>query len=168
MIATPHSERIYPLDAPDSAFIFVDDPNDSNVYGHIVGKWGDSKDGTVGGIPVVTNDVSDGKTSYDYGNVTVCPLGWFPTHWGDTIQFATLWFGPDEIETVDPKPPETAKEDTARWIQRSIDRAEHVIDMMQRAKRDNDGKAHPRHEKAIRREIQDQRNIIADLKKLLP
>lgn len=169
MVATPVSERIHPLDAPDSAFIFVDDPNDSNRYGHIVGKWGDAKTpGQQDTIPVVTNDVNDTKVSYDYGNVTVCPLGWFPAHWGDAVQFATLWFGPKEIETVAPQPPETGAQDTERWVKAAIDRAEHVIDMMHRAAKDNDGKAHPNHEKAIRREIADQRQIIQDLRKLLP
>jgi hypothetical protein len=165
MVATPMSERMDPREAPRTAFIFVDDENDSNAWGHIVGKW-DFGDGTLDGIPVVTNDVNDRETDYDPGNVTVVPLGWFPRHWGDSIKFATLWFGGDDIPTFDPTP--SPKEDTAKQVQRAINRAEGVIEMMKKAIRDNDGKEHPRHEKALRRELSDQREIIADLKKLLP
>lgn len=163
MIATPLSERMDPMDAPRTAFIFVDDPKDSNAFGHIVGKW-DMAD-TVAEIPVVTNDVNDSETGYDGGNVTVVPLGWFPRYWGDQIQFATMWFGGDEIPQV--KEP-TGPEDTERWIKESIEAAQAVIEVMRKAARDNDEAKHPRHEKAIRREIEDQRQIIRDLRKLLP
>lgn len=164
MVATPKTERIDPREAPVSAFIFVDDLNDSNRYGHIVGKWGDG-DGSLEGIPVVTNDVTDNKATYDPGNITVCKLGWFPANWGDQIQFATLWFGGTEIPSVDP---ETAKEDTAEWVRISIDRAQAVIEMMRKAVRDNDQKAHPAHERALKREIEDQREIVEALRNLLP
>ena len=163
-IATPLSERIDPREAPVSAFIFVDDPNDSNAYGHIVGKWGKG-DGTLEGIPVVTNDVSDNEAGYDAGNITVCPLGWFPTHWGDSIQFATTWFGGTEIPTVEPQ---TGPQDTERWVRAAIERAQAVVELMVKARQDNDGKLNPRHEQAITREIQDQRRIIASLRALLP
>jgi len=161
MIATPKSERIDPREAPISAFIFVDDPNDSNPFGHVVGKWDHAK--VLEEIPVVTNDVSDNEAGYDAGNVTVVPLGWFPPHWGDAIQFATLWFGAHEIPTV-----VSPKQDTAKWIEQSIVRAEGVVELMKKALRDNDGKQHPRHERAIQREIADQRKVIADLRSLLP
>lgn len=164
MVATPLSERMDPREAPISAFVFVDDPNDSNAWGHIVGKWG-MGDGTLEGIPVVTNDVNDTKVSYDPGNVTVCPLGWFPKNWGDNIQFATTWFGGTEIPTFTPESP---KEDTAEWVKASIERARAVIEMMRKALRDNDETKHPRHEKALQREINAQREIIDSLRGLLP
>lgn len=163
-IATPKSERVDPREAPVSAFIFVDDPRDSNEFGHIVGKWSHGP-GDVVDIPVVTNDVNDTKNGYDPGNVTIVPLGWFPRYWGDSIQFATTWFGGTEIPTFTP---ETAKEDTEPWIKKSIERAEAVIELMKKARKDNDGKAHPRHERAINREIVAQREIITRLKRLLP
>lgn len=165
MIATPASERIDPREAPVGAFIFCDDPNDSNRYGHVVGKWSREHDDDVESIPVVTNDVNDSETGYDPGNVTVVPLGWFPRYWGDSIKFATLWFGGDEIPTFTP---ESGKEDTAEWIHKAIDRAHGVIEMMRKALRDNDEEAHPSHERAITREINAQRKIIEDLRKQLP
>lgn len=164
MVATPPAERIDPREAPISAFIFVDDPADSNAFGHIVGKWGHG-DGTLAGIPVVSNDVNDQKTSYDPGNVTVCPLGWFPTHWGDGIKYATTWFGGTEIPTYEP---ETAQEDTAAWVEKAIARAEAVVELMRKARRDNDENKHPRHERAIQREIDAQRKIVHDLRALRP
>lgn len=163
MIATPKSERMDPREAPISAFIFADDPNDSNVWGHIVGKWAHHTD--LNSIPVVSNDVNDTKTGYDAGNVTVVPLGWFPKYWGDSIKFATLWFGGDEIPNVEP---ETAEQDTEKWVKQAITRAQAVVELMQKALRDNDESKHPRHEKAIRREIADQRKIIQTLRTLLP
>lgn len=163
-IATPLSERIDPRDAPKTAFIFVDDPNDSNAWGHIVGKW-DFGPGSLEEIPVVSNDVNDAKNGYDPGNVTIVKLGWFPQFWGDSIQFATTWFGGTEIPTIEP---ETGPEDTERWVKAAITRAEAVIELMRKAKQDNDGKVHPRHEKAILREIKDQREVIKGLKALLP
>lgn len=167
MIATPQNERMNPLEAPRTAFIFVDDPRDSNAFGHIVGKWGMGP-GSLADIPVVTNDVSDSKAYYDGGNVTVCKLGWFPANWGDAIQFATMWFGGDDIPTVEPP---TAEEDTERWVKASIESAQHTIELMRKAAKDvrpTNTAAAVRHEKAIRREIEDQRNIIRDLRKLLP
>lgn len=163
-VATPLSERMDPREAPISAFIFVDDPNDDNRFGHIVGKWGKG-DGTLNSIPVVTNDVSDSEGGYDGGNVTVCPLGWFPTHWGDQIKFATTWFGGTEIPTY---VPESGKEDTAEWVRVAIDRARAVVEMMRKALRDNNEDKHPAHERALQREIEDQREIIASLRELLP
>ena len=164
MIATPKSERMDPRDAPLTSFIFVDDPNDSNAYGHIVGKWG-MGDGSLDGIPVITNDVNDSETDYDGGNVTVCPLGWFPKHWGDQIQFATMWFGQNEIPNV---VPQTGPEDTERWIKESIEAARATRNLMRKALRDNDESKHPRHERVIQREIDAQTKIIQDLRELLP
>lgn len=164
MIATPLSERMDPREAPISSFIFVDDKADSNRFGHIVGKWGPG-DGSLENMPVVTNDVTDNESGYDPGNVTVVPLGWFPRHWGDSIQFATTWFGGTEIPNFVPG---AAKEDTEEWILVAIDRSKAVIEMMRKALRDNDETKYPGHERAIQREINDQRLIIADLKLLLP
>ncbi len=165
MIATPLKERLDPREAPISSFIFVDDPNDSNAYGHVVGKWAHGG-GSLEGVLVLTNDVNDTLVSYDPGNVTVASLGWFPEHWGDSIQFATTWFGGTEIPTVEKT--ETAAEDTAVWINQSISRAEAVVELMKKARKDNDETKHPRHEKAIQREIAAQNDIIYSLKALLP
>lgn len=167
MIATPKSERIDPREAPRTAFIFVDDLRDSNAFGHVVGKW-DMGPGPLNDIPVVTNDVSDNKAAYDGGNVTVCKLGWFPANWGDTIQFATLWFGGDNVPTIKPQTP---KEDTERWVKAAIESAQEVIEMMRKARKDirpAHTAAAVRHEKAIQREIEDQRKNIRDLRRLLP
>lgn len=164
MVATPRSERMDPRDAPNSAFIFVDDLNDSNPWGHIVGKWG-SGDGDLDSIPVVTNDVNDSESGYDAGNVTVVPLGWFPKYWGDTIKFATLWFGGDDIPIYEVG---SGPEDTEKWVKEAIDRARGVIEMMKKALRDNNEENYPRHERALLREIADQKAIIEDLKGLLP
>lgn len=166
MVATPRSERLDVREAPVGAFVFVDDVNDSNRFGHIVGKW--RQDNTVSDTLVVTNDVADNEGGYDPGNVTVCQLSWFQRNWGDSVQFATVWFGDDTIALKDDRPPETAEEDTKGWVERSIARAEGVIELMKKAVADNDGKEHPNHEAALKREIADQRRIIADLKKLLP
>ena len=163
MIATPMSERIHPLDAPVSSFIFVDDPNDSNKFGHVVGKW--AHDSVLENIPVVTNDVTDGETGYDPGNVTIVPLGWFPRHWGDAIQFATTWFGGTEIPTFTPG---EAQRGTEAWVLKAIERAQAVVRLMNKALTENDEAKHPRHERAILREIEDQKQIIEDLKSLLP
>ena len=163
-IATPLSERMDPREAPISAFIFADDENDSNRWGHVVGKWG-MGDGSLEGIPVVSNDVNDAKTSWDPGNVTIVNLGWFPRYWGDSIKFATTWFGGTEIPTYEPQ---SGKEDTAEWVKVAIERARAVIEMMRKAKRDNNEDKHPAHERAIEREIADQQEIIASLRKLLP
>lgn len=163
MVATPLKERMDPREAPVSSYIFVDDPNDSNAYGHIVGKWANAD--KLADIPVVTNDVNDAKSTYDPGNVTVVPLGWFPQHWGDGIKFATTWFGGTEIPTY---VPESAQEDTAAWVKVAIERARAVTEMMRKALRDNDEKAHPRHERALQREIDDQKRIITSLQGLLP
>lgn len=167
MIATPLKERMDPLEAPRTAFIFVDDPRDANAFGHVVGKW-DMGPGSLNDIPVVTNDVSDTKAGYDPGNVTVCKLGWFPSNWGDSIQFATLWFGGDDVPTVDPQTP---AEDTEKWVQAAIDNCEDTIELMQKALRDvrpTSSAAAARHARAIHREIADQRQNIRDLKQLLP
>ncbi len=99
MVATPDSERMDPREAPVSAFIFIDDLNDNKPFGHVVGKW-NKGDGSLGGIPVVTNDVNDSKSGYDPGNVTICPFGWFPAERGIGIKFATLWFGGDDVPEV--------------------------------------------------------------------
>lgn len=163
-IATPKSERIDPREAPFSAFIFVDDPSDSNPFGHIVGKWGDAK--AIADIPVSTNDVSDNEAVYDYGNVTVVPLGWFPGHWGDAVQFATLWYGDTSIPLKDPKP--SAAEDTEAWVRRAIARAQEVVELMRKALQDNDGRQHPKHEAACKREIAHQKRLVAELRRLLP
>lgn len=164
MVATPKSERMDPREAPVTSFIFVDDPNDDNAYGHVVGKWG-MGDGSLEVIPVVTNDVNDTKVGYDGGNVTICQLGWFPKHWGDNIRFATTWFGGDEIPTY---VPQTGKEDTAEWVRNAIERAKAVKEMMRKALRDNDEKRHPAHERAIQRELDAQQHIIDSLRELLP
>lgn len=164
MIATPRSEQLDPREAPRSAFIFVDDLRDSNAFGHVVGKWGWG-DGSLEDIRVVTNDVNDAETTYDPGNVTVVPLGWFPQHWGDSIKFATLWFGPAQVPTIDL---ESGPEDTEKWVRASIEAAKEVLELMEKALRDNADERHPRHERAIRREIQAQKDNIKDLKGLLP
>lgn len=164
MVATPLNERMDPRDAPISAFIFADDPNDENAWGHIVGKWGHGH-GPLDDIRVVTNDVNDRETGYDPGNVTVVPLGWFPRYWGDSIRFATMWFGGDEIPQVEAP---TAKEDTEVWVRKAIEKAQEVIEWMKKALKDNDGKEHPRHERALKREINDQREIIESLRSMLP
>jgi hypothetical protein len=164
MIATPKSERMDPREAPATSFIFVDDIHDSNFFGHIVGKWG-MGDGTLENIPVVTNDVNDDRSAYDAGNVTIVPLGWFPANWGDSIQFATTWFGGTEIPTF---VPQSGKDDTEEWIKVSIERAKAVLEMMRRARHDNDEAKFPRHEKAIQREIDAQLDIIKSLRELLP
>lgn len=166
-IATPKSERIDPREAPISSFIFVDDPSDSNRYGHIVGKWAMGP-GSLEAIPVVTNDVSDSGGGYDPGNVTIVQLGWFPRYWGDAIQFATTWFGGTEIPTFVPSPKQSGPEDTAEFIKVAIERAQAVVELMRKARRDNDDNAHPAHERAIQREIDAQKKIVADLRKLLP
>lgn len=166
MIATPKKERLDVREAPVGAFIFVDDPRDSNAYGHIVGKWSYSDDAE--SIRVVSNDVNDTKSGYDPGNVTVCPLGWFPRFWGDSIRFATVWFGGDRIDTKLRPAAQPPRVKTAAEVRRAIDAALEVIEWMQKAAKDNDGKQHPAHEKAIRREIADQRKTINRLKKLLP
>jgi hypothetical protein len=165
LVATPQGERLDPREAPIGGFIFVDDPHDSNAYGHIVGKWSRDGDHSLETIPVATNDVGDSESGYDPGNVTVCPLGWFPKNWGDSVQFATLWFGGTDIPTVDPQ---TGEEDTEVWVRKAIDRAHGVIEMMRKALKDNDGTTHPRHEAALKREIADQREFIASLHGLLP
>lgn len=164
MVATPKSERLNPLEAPLTSFIFVDDVNDSNKFGHVVGKWGHA--GTLETILVVTNDVDDDESFYDPGNVTVVPLGWFPRHWGDSIQFATLWFGGDEIPNFPAG--EGGRVDTEVWVSQAIERAQAVIQLMNKALRDNDESKFPGHERAIQREISDQKRIVKDLQSLLP
>lgn len=163
-VATPLSERMDPREAPVTSFVLIDDPNDSNRWGHVAGKWG-MGDGTLNGIPVVTNDVSDNEAGYDAGNVTVCPLGWFAENWGDSVQFATTWFGGDDIPTY---VPETGKDDTEEFVKASIEAAKVVIEYMHKALRDNNQKEHPAHERALQREIVDQKKIIESLRELLP
>ena len=164
MVATPKNERMDPREAPISSFIFVDDLADSNRFGHIVGKWSFGN-GSLESILVVTNDVTDDEAGYDPGNVTIVPLGWFEKNWGDSVQFATTWFGGTEIPTFVPGEAET---DTEEWVLVAIERAKAVVEMMNKALRDNDESKHPNHERAIKREIADQRQIIEDLKRLLP
>ena len=53
-------------------------------------------------------------------------------------------------------------------VKRAIERAESVIELMKKARKDNAGKQHPFVEKVVAREIEDQRKAISDLKKLLP
>jgi len=163
-IATPAAERIDPREAPFSAFIFVDDPEDSNKDGHVVGKWHDAAD--VADIVVVSNDVGDDKLSYDPGNVTTVSLGFFPEHWGDTVQYATLWFGPQHIATVDGPPEPTAKQAIKDELHDAIDSAQEVIEMMEKAIHDL-GDDHPIAERRCRREISHQRRVIDNLKRLL-
>lgn len=168
MIATPKSERLDPRDAPPGAFVFVDDVTDSNRFGHIIGKWAMGP-GALEDIPVFTNDVNDAHTGYDAGNVTVCKLGWFPRNWGDSIQFATLWFGNDEIPTVEKRTPnERQRIKTAPEIRQAIANAREVIEWMVKARQDNDGKSFPKIEAAITREIKAQKKTIERLQKLLP
>lgn len=162
-IATPKKERLDPREAPFSAFVFCDDPNDDNAFGHVVGKWRDAP--KLDDILVSTNDVADNGSDYDYGNVTVVPLGYFPAHWGDGIRFATLWFGPDEIPTVEQKP--KPRQAIAAELRDAVDAALDVIQAMSKAIRDL-GPGHPVIERRCRREITHQHQVIEQIRRLLP
>lgn len=159
-VATPPSERIDVREAPNTAFVFVDDPADSNKWGHVVGKWGKDE---AGNILVSTND-ADGP-----GVISIKRLDWFEPNWGDRVQFATLWFGPDTIPLAPPPEPKpTAKQTTEAQLRSAIDNALEVIELMRKALRDNKEAKHPAHEKAIKREIADQQETIENLRRLLP
>lgn len=167
--ATPKSERLDVREAPIGSAVFIDDPSDSNAFGHVVGLW-ERHLGASDVIKVATNDVK-GNT-YEYGSVSIVDLGWFKPNWGDDTQFATLWCGDYKVQVVGgkvvkPKPP-TGREDTKSQIQRAIHFAENVVEMMHKAIKDNNGKIRPAHERQLHRELADQQRNLRDLRHLLP
>jgi len=93
--ATPKEFRVYRIrDLRKGMKIFIDDPNDSNKFGHIVtmiGRvrgfdWDDPND-----VLVKTNSVVSGKL------VTV-RLTYFKQHWGDSFQFGAFWLNHQELD----------------------------------------------------------------------
>lgn len=92
---TPQEFRVHRIrDLRRGMKIFVDDPNDSNKFGHIVtmeGRvrgfdWDDPND-----VLVWTNSVVSGK-------LVLVRLTYFKIHWGDSFQFGAFWLNGVEFD----------------------------------------------------------------------
>jgi hypothetical protein len=92
---TPKEFRVYRIrDLRRGMKIFIDDPNDSNKFGHIVTmagrvkgfQWDDPND-----ILVWTNSVSSGR-------LVLVRLTYFKEHWGDSFQFGAFWLNGQEFD----------------------------------------------------------------------
>ncbi len=92
---TPKEFRVYRIrDLRKGMKIFVDDPNDSNKFGHIVTmagrvdgfQWDDPND-----ILVWTNSVVSGR-------LVLVRLTYFKEHWGDSFQFGAFWLNGVEFD----------------------------------------------------------------------
>lgn len=162
--ATPMKHRFDPRDAGIGFAVMVDDLNDDNTNGHIVGKWSDAD--KIEDIICASNDVADGGTGFDFGNVTTINLGWFPKNWGDQIWFATDWCGDDQI--VGSHVPQTGRENIETQIRNAITRCRQTLEWLERAKRDNPDREHPKIEQTLREEVAYQNRQINRLKRLLP
>lgn len=82
-IMTPKSERVLKISDLRRGMVgYCDDPNDSNPFGHIFFVAGRSKNGT---ILTWTNDAKGA------GSVSVVPLSFYSTNWGDSFQFGATW-----------------------------------------------------------------------------
>lgn len=93
--ATPQKFRVHRIrDLRKGMKIFVDDPNDSNKFGHIVtmaGRvkgfdWDDPND-----VIVWTNSVVSGK-------LVKVRLTYFQQHWGDKYQFGAFYLNGYELD----------------------------------------------------------------------
>lgn len=135
--ATPKQFRVYKIrDLRKGMKIFVDDPNDSNKFGHIVTmagrvagfQWDDPND-----ILVWTNSVVSGR-------LVLVRLTYFREHWGDSFQFGAFWLNGVEFdypgwkhdgrgkEVEPPKPDHSPRVDNFRasgneWDVKILDRA---------------------------------------------
>lgn len=77
--ATPMSERVYDRKKWLAGMVvYIDDPNDSNKFGHIVSLRGRTKTSWA----VWTND------ALVRGGVSCVDVDWFLPNWGDRVQFA--------------------------------------------------------------------------------
>lgn len=122
---TPAKYRVHRIrDLRTGMVIYVDDPHDSNKFGHIVTmvgrrknfQWDDPND-----VLVRTNSVVSGK-------LVVVPLTYFKQHWGDDYQFGAFYLNGAELDypgwrrdgkgkEVKPKPKPEPKPDP-NWVTR--------------------------------------------------
>lgn len=135
--ATPEKYRVRRIrDLRKGMVIYIDDPNDSNKFGHVVTMIGrapgfhwDNPDD----ILVETNSVVSGR-------LVVVRLTYFEPHWGDSFQFGAFWLNGAELdyagwkhdgkgnEVEAPKPDHSPRVDNFResapeWDVKILDRA---------------------------------------------
>lgn len=90
--STPEKYRVHKLDNVKRGMVaYFDDPNDDNPFGHVVTVQGRHVDNSPFSW---TNDVIRGK-------VSLVPMNYFPTHWGDSFQFAATWLNGVELDMPD-------------------------------------------------------------------
>lgn len=150
--ATPAKHRFPKVkDWRKGMVLYIDDPNDTNRYGHIVTIVGRVKgfdENEAHDVLVKTNSVKSGE-------IVVVRADYFTEHWGDKIQFASDWLNGEVVDVFQRKPKKTpagaqphTREDFAKsrpnWDVKILDRVaerhpdvketvkkiDHVVDML--------------------------------------
>lgn len=99
--ATPAAHRVYGVaDVRRGMVAYYDDPNDSNPYGHIVTVVGRDRDAD----PDALNSLLVRSNSVVSHEVVVVRGDYFPTHWGDSFQFAATWLNGVALDLPDSGP----------------------------------------------------------------
>lgn len=139
-LLTPESERIKKIsDLRRGMVAYCDDPKDSNPAGHIFFIAGRSKDGT---ILTWTNDAAGP------GVVSVVPISFYRTNWGDSFQFGATWLNGYDFSdfNVAPKPVDPSYEYLG-------DRYEKVIEDLKAIQRDKEKRGATKVAAAVGRDI---------------
>ncbi len=101
-LMTPKSERVKKVsDLRRGMVAYCDDPNDSNPFGHIFYVAGRDRNGT---ILTWTNDAKGA------GSVSIVPLSFYRTNWGDSFQFGATWLNGFDFSDFN-KPPVPVEKD---------------------------------------------------------
>lgn len=152
MMGTPMSERVYDRDKwQQGMVVYIDDPHDSNTFGHIAGLRVNKKNGT---WLVWTND------AFVRGGVSCVDVDWFKPNWGDPVQFAaTSLNGFDLILPQKPVLTKPSKHPVKVPKKATMDNYDYAIHRLEKAMAYHHRHNHPRYVAALEREIANLRKI---------
>lgn len=149
--ATPMSDRVYDRDQwVPGMVVFIDDPDDSNPFGHVVTL----RTGPKASSPLLTwtND------AFVSGGISCVDVDWFERHWGDKVQFASRslnGFALDLPEMTAPKHPRPKPP-----LRASAVNLEYAIHRLEKAIAFHQEKGHTRLVKALRADVAEIRETI--------
>lgn len=147
-MGTPMSDRVYDLNKLVSGMVvFIDDPHDSNRFGHIAGLRTRQK--VDGDWLTWTNDALN-----EHGGVNCVDIDWFKANWGDSFQFGARSL--NGFDLLLPKPVVThkpSKHPEPPHKTATPDNFDYAIHRMQKARKFHVDHEHPRYVKAIDKAI---------------
>lgn len=112
--ATPREHRFYKAsDLRKGMKVFFDEPNDSNIFGHVatmVGRLRGYDPNDQDGILYETNSVKRGE-------LVVVRGSYFERYWGDAFQFGTDWLNGVEFDYAGKNKKEKPKKDTSPRVE---------------------------------------------------